>query len=186
MKGREMRVSTSCRIGLAVAMTALAVLVPTATAGNSQPLRPGTSDFAAAQEAATTAQPTPPGERNTTLRGHGDFQSAPYHSRSATATKDHASVTNTLGGNEHPARSQPYTSAGARSRAGEGTGGALSTPTSQSQSSQPTTAVPNPPLSGNGFSWGDAAVGAAATTGLLLVLFGVSLLISRRRAVLSH
>jgi len=39
---------------------------------------------------------------------------------------------------------------------------------------------------GTSFQWGDAAIGAAASTGALLLLAGCSLLLLRRRGVLAH
>jgi len=39
---------------------------------------------------------------------------------------------------------------------------------------------------GSSFSWGDAGIGAAAWTGVLLVLIGGSLVVLRRRGVLAH
>jgi hypothetical protein len=38
----------------------------------------------------------------------------------------------------------------------------------------------------SGFQWGDAGVGAAASTGALLVLLGSSLILLRRRGRLTH
>lgn len=39
---------------------------------------------------------------------------------------------------------------------------------------------------GTGFQWGDAAIGAAASAGALLLLAGCSLILLRRRGVLAH
>jgi hypothetical protein len=51
----------------------------------------------------------------------------------------------------------------------------------------PINAAPvKPSPRGTAFSWGDAGIGAAAWTGVLLVLLGGSLLALRRRGVLAH
>jgi hypothetical protein len=149
-----MNIPTHTLARIAVALTALAIVVPAARAGHAQPVRRGLADFGAAQQLAHDSTPATP------KRGCADFGLVfDYNSGCVAPRTAQAAATNSTSGESLPASVQrgcsdfglvfDYRNGCVAPR------------------------VARAPAATSGFHWRDAGVGAGATLGLILIIAGL-------------